>query len=302
MERLVLHLGAHKTGTTLVQESLRRDRKRLAGRGWTTALRGKFEPADDRRLLAWRLNKIPLEDLRDLYAGIARSLKGDRVVVSEEELLGGVASFRRTGVFYPAAGEALGLLLDVFRPETVTVVYHVRRQDTFVESVYSQLVKVGNDQTWSSFTTGIETWPLRWTPVLEALTATVGRDAVTCRYFEDIRLGTEDFLRTFYRDALLPIEPDLGDGLDAVNGGLSGPALVIARLANQVLSDQRERYEVRRFLEERFPASTHGKARLIDDTRRREILLRLEDDNVRLHTEFMTSSASESPYLVSAIA
>lgn len=131
--RLLLHIGAHKTGTTAIQKALHEGRSALAARGLLYA---------DTRRPPWP--ELP----KHTSVFHAAALGDEDEQARERALLWD--EFERSGAHTlvlseEGLSEALPRLPGFFAPWRerfdITVLCFVRRQDLFVESLYSQFVR-----------------------------------------------------------------------------------------------------------------------------------------------------------------
>lgn len=137
---LCLHLGAHKTATSLVQARLAALRGRVGGR--------RFLYIDNRDLKAaiwarWCRGRPhdgdPVADFASTVAGW-RAASAGVVVVSAEDFLGGTALFDGRGL-YPEAGERLGRFAELLaaHPDvSVRPLLHIREQTGFLAAAAAQ--------------------------------------------------------------------------------------------------------------------------------------------------------------------
>ncbi|GGM27597.1 hypothetical protein ACFQBY_13810 [Promicromonospora citrea] len=310
MKHLVLHVGAHKTGTTLVQKALRANRAAFAERGYDVLTRNEYEDVTQGYHVRWRRQGGDLQNVTTAFELLRDSLTHDSLVLSHEDLLASVHSFR-TGPLYAPAGEVLRRALDVLRPERTTVLFAVRRQDRFVESSYLQTVRVGSTKTFSEFMAPVIPENLRWDVLVETMRAALPADAeLHLTYFESIKeLRARNFVREFFRQTGVGVSPEFTFNTDAVNRGYSDVALKLALVGNAELEPE-DRRKLRLFLDASFSNATHPSPLLLTPGQREEMLTALAPFNKALH-EMVTSSLSagspdlavnlgESPYLPGA--
>ncbi|MBN9890474.1 hypothetical protein [Salipiger abyssi] len=140
-----LHVGAHKTATTYLQQYLAQNRSVLAHHGtayWDTQdIRFKFK-------LAWDQHRL---DRRSLRARLGTRIRGDRiqmrmkewfaldrdVLISEENLLGECDDFFG-GAIYPDADARLALLAKVLPDKPLEVWLCLRGYPDFLASIYGE--------------------------------------------------------------------------------------------------------------------------------------------------------------------
>jgi len=148
MKKLVLHLGAHRCGSTAIQSLLRREHTALAGEGIGVFLRADMETGgfDLRRLHRYRsLNPVWRSKLTKTARAV-EMMQQQTLVVSEENIMGTMPAVR-SSQFYPhfsSLVQSLVKLSQLMRePLTIAPRLVVRRQDHYLESVYAFRVARG---------------------------------------------------------------------------------------------------------------------------------------------------------------
>lgn len=250
LNRVVVHIGAHKTGTSLIQKFLRDQPE-------------KVEAADIRYInrtdmndyVAWGSHLIDdpdrfrgriLEEMRAGPTGV--------VVASHENTLGrplveGVADL------YPTAPERAKALDTVLAGLDFTVVFYLRPIPSFLESYYLQTVHQGAYHSFDEWVSRYPVSEMTWRPVVETLYDTFGHERVVIGDFNDIKAGQTAFIDSFFAQVGLAgrIDPDY----DARrNFSISGRGLELALRINPYLRTARERKQTRKFLQKRYSNST----------------------------------------------
>jgi len=307
VKHLVLHVGAHKTGTTLVQKALRANREAFAARGYDVLIRNEYENLTEGLHSRWRRQGASISNVAKAFKMVRDAANHDNLVISHEDILASVHSFR-TGPLYAPAGDVLRIALEVLQPERTTVLLYVRRQDRFVESSYLQTVRVGSTKTFAEFMKPVTTDNLRWDSLVETIKATVpaGSD-VRVNYFESIKqLHSRPFVREFFLQTGADVSAKFPFNADAVNRGYSDAALKLALVGNAEL-DAEDRRKLRLFLDANFSNVTHPAPLLLTPEQRAEMLTALVPSNTALHgmvtgglskdAEDLEVNKGESPYL-----
>ena len=136
----------------------------------------------------------------------------------------------------------------------VTIVMYLRRQDEFVESMYTQSIHQGGGQGFDDFVEQFHDRPLQWHRLVDAYGARFGYDHLVVRRYHRAFLPENDSL---IRDFLLAVglRPSIIEALlknhkaDTPNKGYSAPAIAIARLTNPYLNRE-EQKQLRKILQE----------------------------------------------------
>jgi hypothetical protein len=307
VKHLVLHVGAHKTGTTLVQKALQTNREAFAGCGYDVLVRNEYENLTQGYHSRWRRKAGSLGNVTKAFEMVRDAATHDGLVISHEDLLASVHSFR-TGPLYAPADSILRIAHKVLEPERTTVLLYVRRQDRFVESSYLQTVRMGSTKSFAEFMKPVTTDNLRWDSLVEKIKDSVpaGSD-VRVNYFESIKeLRSRPFVREFFQQTGVDVVPKFPFNTEAVNRGYSDSALKLALVGNAELESE-DRRRLRLFLDANFSNVTHRSPLLLTKEQREEMLSALAPSNKALHdmiTDGLTQDAvdltvnkGESPYL-----
>lgn len=138
---IILHVGAHRTGSTSFQHYLTGNRPQLLSDGtvfWEPGMlrKGLFSGLFPQpRLLNGRnLQRRAMGRVRLHAAQVARS-GGERLVVSEENMIGAPRACLQAGALYPAIGERMARLGAAFEGRLTRVVMCIRSQDLWWSSV-----------------------------------------------------------------------------------------------------------------------------------------------------------------------
>jgi hypothetical protein len=262
--RVVIHVGAHKTGTSLVQRYFSDQPQKTRARGIGLITR---EDASN-QLVGWgdKVHDRP-EDLRSrLEEEMAE--QPSVVFMSLENTLGRPFLTDRPGL-YPDAlrgAEGLAKACDGFDTH---VVYYVRPIVDFLESYYLQTIQQG---AWHSFQDwyGTLDGPHSWMPAVSALDDAFGADRVLLGDFAEITLGQNQFLQHFMTRAGLP-QPPTVDYEPVRNRSLSARGLDIALSINPHLSSSSERRETRLFLQKHFSNQLEDRARPMPEDLRQSV-------------------------------
>ncbi len=147
---IVLHLGAHRTGTTTFQTFLKDKAEGLDQAGiavWRPAQtrKGMFDglvPNPMNR--AWRKNMQERAEGRVQIQLSQQIAQGHHtLLVSDENMMGSIIGNLRHGSLYPAAGERMARYLRAFGGQVDRVVLTIRSLDTFWASSMSHAVTRG---------------------------------------------------------------------------------------------------------------------------------------------------------------
>jgi hypothetical protein len=169
-----LHMGAHRTGTTTFQRTLQQNHRDLSKNGVTFwgprmtrggmfsgLLRGDdAEAGETRRLIARNQGVIRLEMDRMQ----ARGQK--RLLVSEENMLGGLRANLRAQVLYPGLEARLARFAGAFGPVTTRIGLAIRPYETYWASAYAQGIPQGHRVPEEADLDRLVTQPRTWRHVI----------------------------------------------------------------------------------------------------------------------------------------
>lgn len=261
-QRVVFHVGAHKTGTSLVQRYCR-DHVRLLRRRRVGYL-GRLALTD---LVGWGPELL---DDPDRLAGRVRSIARNplvrTVLASHENTIG--RPFRRgepTPALYPDAAPAVEALGEVLRPYRPTIVLSVRPQAEFLESYYLQTVQSGSHQPFARWFDRLDPESLSWQPLVATLRAVF--DDVRILDFRLIRGGQDAYLRSFFDLAGLAFDLPPVEAAKR-NASLSAKGLDLALAANRFLETPDERRSMRVLLQTNFSNLDYPRPALLTDEQR----------------------------------
>lgn len=179
MKKLVIHMGAHRCGSTAIQSMLRRELVPLANQGIRVHLRADMAARgmDFRRLHRYRsMNPLWQAKLQDIATRLA-AMTEDMLLASEENLMGTMPAVRGHG-FYPHFDQLVrGLAkLDAMTGNTIQIAPRlvVRRQDHYLESVYAFRVSRGLTKTFDTFLASVGGTSISWLRLAKLLAALPG--------------------------------------------------------------------------------------------------------------------------------
>jgi hypothetical protein len=301
MPKFYLFPGAHKTGTTLLQDALHSQEDLLAQAGVFVIRRSGFHLSpvfeSTRRL---RRNKevqaTEDEEVLEWADDIMRSA-GDRNIVLSVESLFGEVNTR----FYGNAGPILRYLRDLFPEHEFIVKYYVRRQDTFLTSAYLQKVHKGNPKDAHKFTEAMMESGMSWNAVLDQIAEVVGRSNVIVRPFEGMSGAIDEYVRDFF-GTFLDDEATIAhlvanrDGTET-NVSLSEIGLRVALDFFERVEDKNARQILVKTLQRHAGVDKLPRARLYGPDEIAAFRDRYAEDNARLFTDWDLPPKYRNHYL-----
>jgi hypothetical protein len=257
--KVILHFGAHKTGTSLIQKFMR-DRKEILSRlGIVFVSRSESD-----ELIGWgtkfRTNPKPLQQQ---VHSLAES--GCRyIVISHENSLGKPFSQGSCGL-YNKSGEQINAFAEALSNYDLTFIYYIRRQWEFVESYYIQTVHQGSSKTFKEWYTSIGgSANLSWRPLVENLRMIQGGSTIIKDFGTLVENGQEWYLKDFFEcfidtESIPPVEYKSKRNISVGETGLK-----MLRAANMFTDTAAERKLLRKFFQLHFNNLNYPRPNLLN--------------------------------------
>jgi hypothetical protein len=276
---LYVHIGAHKTGTSALQDFLSSNRKILETKGY---LYPGQKPAhhemvkDIVALATPGAGKKPAPSLRKYLDEISKS-DLNTVILSSEEFEG--------------LGDRVTLLKKIIDNKfAIKIIFYVRRQDDRIESMYNQRVRqegVRLDKPFTAFIGNGYFRGLDYYQVLLPWCQAFGKENIIVRCYEKEQLPEgifHDFLGVV---GLIPDESYILPK-DKVNMSLNWDLIEIIRICNTRFKNDSQ---FSRFLVEALTEINRDckpeQRRLLPPGQRREIIQIYEESNANVAREFL---------------
>ena len=275
MDKLIIHAGFHKTGTSAIQETLSNNRDYLWANGYSYP---DPHPFDAHHRFASKL-----KNASSLEEGVKEA---EKMLLSYKQHAGG-----RTVLL---SSEILSEQVDPFCFRTIPnifdeiqIVFYVRQQDDLRESAYNQQVKKSRE-----YRTIDEYQPYRWN-LYEDLKrfsdAINGSDVYALEYnrkvFVDEDINTDFFERVLglpYNVPNLMLNKTANQSLSCVT------CAIMARLNKLSITDQ-QRIKIMEILTSVFPIKDCKQYSLLSDDFRIELVEKSEDSNRSLRRDYLRS-------------
>lgn len=243
--RIVYHVGAHKTGSSLVQTYLRRSPHRRVASGAAVIPRHHTN-----ELIGW--GDIVLRQPDRLRRRIEAEARREPTVltISHERTLGRPFEKNTSGL-YPRASDVVEALARLSAGFETKVIMYVRPIADFVESYYLQTIHEGATHGFEAWLAGIDAESLAWGPVIDHLDEAFGRQAVEVGDFREIQSGQNLFLRNFLKRAEIAPWTTVRYRYRS-NPSISSAGLEFALERNSVLNTIEERRAWRTYLQTHF--------------------------------------------------
>ena len=274
--KVIIHAGAHKTGTTLIQTYLL---NHFQCDGFFY-LNPEILNANDFLGLVQGLHDRPIEFLE--LARKAGWRPGRTIIVSHESLLGysHMLAIGEKSYFYGLIGKNARRLKQLLNDCELHLIYYVRRQDGFIESLYLEhLSNLHLEMDFESFVSIQKPDHMSWLSLLNELTEVFGVDYVRLGLFEEISKGSRRFLANFLSLIGCNVEEDELPSCGNTRPSLSRVGYELALSNLKLLSAREDKLKLLAFLTKNFSNSTHPKADLFSPERRAWLLNQCQPDN-----------------------
>lgn len=270
--KITLHVGAHKTGTSLIQKYMRDKPEQLASFGVRVISR-----SDTNTLIGWGKILIDKPQLLSDRLDVESADTSARYIVASHENTLGRPHLPSGDYLYPESATRVAALAGILGDRDSRVIMYLRPQASFLESYYLQLVQQGESFTFDQWLDRVDFDRLSWRPVVDSLRASLGPDRVAIGDFEEIRAGQELFLAGFFHriDPAITVKPEYSARR---NLSISDKGLRIALAVNPHLRTADEKKHMRAFLQKHFSNAAYPRPVLFSDQHRAELEARYGDE------------------------
>ncbi|WP_162621896.1 hypothetical protein [Microbacterium suaedae] len=288
---IVLHVGAHKTASTLLQRAMSQQADDLERDGLAvTHRRDILDTAFFRNLKQIVISgNVPSPSetevsKRDFGQLVDRD--ASRVLLTNENFL---ENFRKPR-FYRNAKVALSWISDL-SDDPLSIVLFTRSQPDYIESMYMQRLHLGESIAFDEASVKYANLNMSWASILDDVSDVLGRESVTSIPYEAVkRVGATGYYRAFLAacgvDGTTYEIPAEMETSRSANRSYSGEAMKLALAINPLIPRQKRKV-FRKYLQENYSTATHPKAELFSEAERATILELYAEENLRLFVEHM---------------
>jgi len=304
--KIVFHMGAHKTGSTLIQNALRKNIGLLRDAGWGYKPKAQWIEKTSQTPADFYVNRRRQRDVgraRDSLMRFLDAHKTDNVIMSSEGTLAAtnpsvphfLASSTNPGFYLVESDSVIDWFSHVFSGLDVTTVFYVRRQDSFLESLYLENLRQGRRIGKKPLLKLIDVDRLSWRPVLRRLKEEFDLEA---RCFESIRsAGSDAFVRDFFRvlDEGMGEQAVIPEGI--ANVSLRDPFLQLAEQAALLFKTKRSRLHknfVKKLIEVQIQASDiTERPKIFGKSILEQIEQRYQEENAAVVEEYLSGLSAQ---------
>lgn len=286
---LILHIGAHKTGSTSIQYALGTNGERLRQHAILFPTAARINRSHRRIVFGLRKRPDPVAgDVPDPEREVEAVLREiaeigpAKVIVSCEAMFG-------------LDRRSIRFIRDRFKAFDTQVIVYIRRQDNMLLSIYNQRIKTTRNQFHVSFKNVLGD-PRRYVDdyrlYFDRWSAIFGKENIIARCYEQVGDVVTDFQGLVgipfpLIDADAPIERNTSVSIDGIRA---------MRLLKPLLRDNRRRKRVLRLLR-KLPLRNDVSSLMTDDDRRR-ILEMFKEDNEYVFRKYLNSDNLYDPALL----
>ncbi len=198
-DRIKLHIGAHRTGTTSLQSALHKHRPNLSARGvgyWGPfAMRAKrfpgiFKDYSVQSLLPERLEAVDSmvktnTALLKQRLEYQRQLGHEQIILSEENILGSIEKNTRMAQLYPHAAPRLEVFSRIFGPYISRISLTIRSYDEYWRSMITYALSHGRALPNPRQLQAFADQPSRWLDVIKDIRIAFPNTDICVMPFED---------------------------------------------------------------------------------------------------------------------
>jgi len=283
--RVFVHIGTHKTGSTAIQQAFASGADGLVRLGFR----------DDIARSTW--TESDTGHLADHLRAQITPVKPVNYLLSTERFCGEPLQG------YAEAGTIARRVQGITRDFDPMIVVFLRRQDDFIESLYTQMIHQGGSQTFPEFLETIRPEIMNWHRLLEAYAAVFGRENIIVRrYHPDFYPESRSLLADFCQ--IVGVDPaklPAGQGTGTPNQGYSKEAMDIALLCNPHLDDTGRRH-LRQLLQKISPKPVFQSYGYLDLPLRRQILAACAESNAAVCRDFLPHLPGHTPLFPEPVA
>lgn len=199
---ITLHLGAHKTGSTFIQDAFAQNQGALAAAGRHYIPLGPFRDGFTKLSFNRDLSKPGAAQRRaqatDYLMGELAAAGDRHVVLSEENLLGTPAEMVRLGQgIYPRFDQRIALISELLAGQPVEVFLAVRHQAEFARSVFTENLRL-SPKDFTPVEAFRDAWLTQipsWVPLIHSIRGAFPGAALTVWNFKLFRRDPQRILR-----------------------------------------------------------------------------------------------------------
>lgn len=270
-QKLYVHLGVHKTASSLLQKHLRMNSRVLERLGVSYV---NLQGTSTREQLMKKLqilfkissktdNYLKTDEFRDFTEFLPKLIinrDSDTYIISDERIMGSMLGYTR--VLYPFAPVVAKAFCAAFQDLfDLRFLIYIRNHDTFIESAYLQYLREGHFIKPKEYLARIDLLGLSWKSVVDSFSNEVGEEKVFLRTYEYINTGVKSFVYD-YLNIFKKIDQDLKIKGAVINPKFSAKAMEMF-IANAPEMNKKERHNYQIELKKNYPEPQYQRANIL---------------------------------------
>ncbi len=297
---LTFHVGSGRCGSTLLQNLLNLPamHEMLAALDMKSDLDIYTAIGQETENLFTAFEPKKWTAIRDLRFGPHLDADFDHLIVTQENIFG-------VGL-HPGLGnvceESCKLIQYLGRGFNIRIVIVLRRQDTFLESLYNYYVSRGDVRDFAKY---LEEFPLdnlHWADVVDTYKAAFGDDNVTVIPFEKQICETNGhatFVQAFFAAVGVAVPANFGEQSKLINASLAPHVMEVQRIANTMMPPD-EAKMLSDWFTQNIPKRPELKYEIMTAEQRASVLGFYQESNRRLCTVHMAPYNAAGYYEIDA--
>jgi len=272
-KKIFIHVGAHKTGSSSIQKSLDRYKYFNLRHGVCyismTSIFNKFTFLQEEDLGLIKFTRNYLDSQINQYKKI------NNFVISSENIFGDAKnSYSNLQLMVNSLGK-------IFRGYDVRIVIYIRRQDLFVESLYTHLVERGYSKNFNSFLTNLTPDAFEWDKCVNYFEKVFGNGNIIVKNFDEEINLPNGLIANFSNLIQVPEMPNVK------NNASSNKLIVSIKrcLNSQAKMTNMENFYLARFLR-RQKISNNAKVFHFNDEDRKKFLRKFDRSNLMIKKKY----------------
>ena len=268
MQTLYIHVGLHKTGTTVIQKFLHDNAHMLAKHGVCFPATGRLANSNcnyGHHDLAWSLKK---DTATHVWYGLWKEIKDcPSAIVSSEEFE------------FVKNSDCFSVITNLFHNWKIVPICYLRRQDELLQSEYNQYIKDGSGTLdIQSFSKRIES-RLDYRNFINVMVSNFGKGSLILRIYDKRHLK-EDIFSDFLDALGISEHGSFRRPIGTINPGLSGRGLKVMRYINQRFTENPQALErMRRLVVDRYKTNAFTKHSLLTESECQSLMARYDECN-----------------------
>ena len=257
MKNLYLHIGTHKTGTTSIQQTIRKNKEKLKEFDYCWV--------EESYWLFKRFNPQEIEAVVNFLEQL-KTLPENNLIFSSEGYSGGLANDINI------VNQKAEILRKILQGFNVKVILYLRRQDQFIESMYIQSIQEGNSYTFDEYLNDVINYQnLDWQFLVDIFGEKFGIENLFVRPYDKVLFKNNNIIYDFF--SVLGLEDKIEfNGMTQWNKSYSHHTLRIARYMNSVLDTQEDKIKLRSILQHLYTKGVFEKHGYLTPGKRHEIM------------------------------